>query len=139
MSSVTIGASSDFFATDGNPRFTEFDLSVFRDDPEIDFRVLELGDEAPADALVDLDVLVILRPRITEASLARARRLALVARFGVGFDRVDVAGCSRSAIAVSNTPDAVRRPVAVAELTLLLALSTQLLHKDRLARAGPPG
>ncbi len=37
---------------------------------------------------------------------------------------------------VTNTPVAVRRPVAVAALTFILALAGKLLDKDRLTRAG---
>ena len=39
-------------------------------------------------------------------------------------------------IVVTNTPIAVRRPVAVATLTMLFALTGRLFAKDRLTRAG---
>ena len=47
--------------------------------------------------------------------------------------------CTRAAVAVVNTADAVRRPVAVAILTLILAIVGRLREKDRLARSGPSG
>ena len=58
-----------------------------------------------------------------------------MARFGVGFDSVDVTACTANGIAVGITPDGVRRPVAVSVLTFILALSGRLLEKDALVRS----
>jgi phosphoglycerate dehydrogenase-like enzyme len=62
--------------------------------------------------------------------------LKLVARFGVGYDNVDVPACTRQGVLLTITPDGVRRPVAVAALTFILALAGRLLTKDRLTREG---
>jgi phosphoglycerate dehydrogenase-like enzyme len=59
-----------------------------------------------------------------------------VARFGVGYDNVDVPACTAAGVVLTITPDGVRRPVAAAALTFVLALSQKLLIKDRLTRAG---
>ncbi|MEM7423289.1 MAG: NAD(P)-dependent oxidoreductase, partial [Pseudomonadota bacterium] len=48
----------------------------------------------------------------------------------------DIDACTARGITVTNTPFAVRRPVAVAALTLIFALSGRLLIKDRLVRTG---
>jgi phosphoglycerate dehydrogenase-like enzyme len=60
--------------------------------------------------------------------------LQLIARFGAGYETIDLDACTRAGVVVTNTPDAIRRPLAVAGLTLLLALSHHLLPKDRLTR-----
>ncbi len=60
--------------------------------------------------------------------------MKLIARFGAGYDTIDLAACTRAGVVVTNTPLAVRKPLAVAALTLVLALSHHLLAKDRLAR-----
>jgi len=65
--------------------------------------------------------------------------LAHVARFGVGYDTVDVEACSDNGIALTITPDGVRRPVAVSIITLMLACTGKLLIKDRMTREGPAG
>ena len=44
----------------------------------------------------------------------------MVARFGVGYDTVDVPACSDNGIALVITPNGVRRPVAVAIIALIL-------------------
>lgn len=63
-------------------------------------------------------------------------RLRHVARFGVGYDEVDVDECTSRGIQVSITPGAVE--VATAELTVALMLATRLrLHDyDALVREG---
>jgi phosphoglycerate dehydrogenase-like enzyme len=93
----------------------------------------------PADGLAGHDALILLVPRFARTSVPADGRLALVARFGVGYDSVDVEACSDNGIALCITPDGVRRPVAVSILTFILALSQRLLIKDRLCREGPAG
>jgi phosphoglycerate dehydrogenase-like enzyme len=78
-------------------------------------------------------------PRFTRQSIPADGQLAFVARFGVGYDSVDVEACTDNAISVIITPDGVRRPVAVSVITFILALSQKLLIKDQLCREGPSG
>src|SRR4029079_8042069 len=72
-------------------------------------------------------------------SVPKSGRLGVVARFGVGYDSVDLEACSRAGIALVITPDGVRRPVAVSIVTLLLALTGKVMVKDRITRQGPTG
>jgi phosphoglycerate dehydrogenase-like enzyme len=53
----------------------------------------------------------------------------------VGYDSVDVAALAARGVTVTNTPVAVRRPVAVACLTLVFALAGRAGREDRLVRA----
>ncbi|MEL7465844.1 MAG: NAD(P)-dependent oxidoreductase, partial [Pseudomonadota bacterium] len=52
------------------------------------------------------------------------------------YDTVDVAACAGKGILTTNTPFAIRRPVAVASLSHIFALTTKLFTKDRLVREG---
>ena len=63
-------------------------------------------------------------------------RLKIISRFGVGFDSVDIEAMKRKNIIVTNTPNAVRRPVAIAALTMIFALAGKLIQKDSLVRSG---
>src|SRR4051812_5178281 len=137
--SYRIALSSDFLKPDGTPSFPEFDLEPLRQ-PGIElFHLPRGGPEIRAEDLAEVDALILLGSRFTAASIPVGDRLALVARFGVGYDNVDVPACSERGIAVVITPDGVRRPVAVSILTLMLALTGKLFVKDRLARQGPEG
>ena len=62
--------------------------------------------------------------------------MAIIARFGVGYDNVNVEACSTNGILLTITPDGVRRPVAASIMTFILALSYKLTIKDKLIRQG---
>jgi D-3-phosphoglycerate dehydrogenase len=93
----------------------------------------------PGEALADFDALILLIPRFNRSSIAPGSRLSVVARFGVGYDTVDVPACTEAGIALCITPDGVRRPVAVSIITLMLALTGKLMVKDALTRKGAAG
>ena len=139
MSAFRVALSADFRKPDGSPSFPEFDLSPIEKRPNLDCFYLEPEAEISAAQLAEVDALILLAPRVGAASLTPNGRLAVVARFGVGYDNVDLAACSANDVAVVITPDGVRRPVAVSILTLIFALAGKLFVKDRIARRGPPG
>lgn len=60
----------------------------------------------------------------------------ILARFGVGYDAVDLDACTRRDVVVTITPDGARRPVAASALAMLLAIQHRLVVKDRLVRTG---
>ena len=117
-----------------------FDRTPLDDDPDIEWRYLENGD-GPVDAseLAGHDALILLAQRFERSSVPADGRLAMVARFGVGYDSVDVPACTDNGIALVITPDGVRRPVAVAIIALILAVTGKLLIKHQLTIEGPPG
>ena len=96
----------------------------------------DVGNEIPREVADGYDALLVLAPRVTAASLDGTERLAIVARFGVGYDSVDVEACTRNDVLLTITPDGVRRPVAASAMAFLLGLSHKLLIKDRLTREG---
>jgi len=91
--------------------------------------------EITSDELGDADAaLVMAHTRFTSQVIEDAPRLRHIARFGAGYDTIDVDACTRNGVIVTNTPDAVRRPVALAAMTLILALAHRMLEKDHLVR-----
>jgi phosphoglycerate dehydrogenase-like enzyme len=134
-----VALSGDFRKPDGSPVFPDFDLEPLRRAPGVEFAYLEQANPIRADQLADFDALILLAHRFTRDSIHANGRLAVVARFGVGYDTVDVEACTQAGIALVITPDGVRRPVAVSIVTLMLALVGKLMVKDQLTREGPPG
>lgn len=132
-----VGLTRDFLNADGSLGFGDIGLDVLSRDPRIKYEFLpDCEPELPAEAARDFDALLVLAPKITATTLEGATRLAIVARFGVGYDNVDVPACTRNDVVLTITPSGVRRPVAVSALAMLLALSHKLLIKDRLTREG---
>ena len=134
-----VALSGDFLKADGSPVFPDFDLEPLRRAPGVDVAYLASIDPVRAEQLTDFDALILLTQRFTQDSIPANGRLAVVARFGVGYDTVDVDACTSAGIALVITPDGVRRPVAVSIITLMLALTGKLMIKDALTREGPPG
>ena len=133
-----VGLTRDILTTSGEPAFGTAALAVLNDDPRIEWEFIpEAVNEITPDIAARYDGIYVNLPRVTAASVARGdRRVRIVARHGVGYDSVDVGALAAHGIVVTNTPVAVRRPVAVAALTFLFALAGRLVDKDRLVRSG---
>jgi phosphoglycerate dehydrogenase-like enzyme len=139
VSKFRVGISQGIREDGGKIIIPEFDLSPLDDDPRIECVSLPDPTELGAETAAGLDAAILMLEAVTRHTFEPPGRLALVARFGVGYDRIDVDACTRNAVALAITPDGVRRPVAVSVITLMLALTSRLLVKDRIAREGPTG
>ena len=133
-----VGLTRDILAASGEPSFGTGPLALLADDPRIEWEFLpESADEITPDVMARYDGLYVNSPRVTKASVARSDlRVQIVSRHGVGYDSVDVAALAARGVVATNTPVAVRRPVAVAALTFIFALAGRLVEKDRLTRSG---
>ncbi len=134
-----IGLSPALDPARGPLRFPSYDLSALANDPAFDIAYFEGTKTLAAADLGGFDALVLLGERMAASSFPGDDRLALIARMGVGYDTVDLAACTDHGVALSITPPSVARPMAIATLTLLLSLATNLLVKDGLTRQGPAG
>ena len=133
----TVGVTRDFLTPEGELGFGDIGLGLLDDAEGVAWEFLpdDVTELRPQD-IAPYDALLVLGPRITRATLSGNDRLSLVARFGVGYDSVDVEACTDHGVLLTITPDGVRRPMGVATLTAMLALSHRLVAKDRLTRAG---
>ena len=133
-----VGLTRDILTREGKPSFGDGPLALLKGDPRIEWEFLpEAVDEITPDIMARYDGLYVSAPRVTAASVARSDlRVRIVARHGVGYDSVDVAALAARGVVATNTPVAVRRPVAVAALTFIFALAGRLVEKDRLTRSG---
>jgi D-3-phosphoglycerate dehydrogenase len=133
-----IGVTRGLLAARGKPCFNPRAFEVLKANNDLAWEwIPEDLREITPDVAARYDGLHISLERVTRASVARADcRLKIVARNGVGFDTVDVPALSEMGIVLTNTPLAVRRPVAVGALTMIFALAGRLLEKDALVRAG---
>ena len=112
-------------------------LKLLDDVPEVECEVFpsHLAEVSPQQ-IEGFDMVGSLTPKWTANTLKGNDRLLSVHRFGVGYDMVDVPVFTEAGVALTLTRDAVRRPVAASILTFMLALSTRLMAKDRITRAG---
>src|SRR5215475_2431154 len=134
-----VGLSGDFRNADGSPTFRDFDLAPLTTDAGVEVSFLEPESVLSSRQLEDIDALILLAHRFGRDSVPKSGRLGVIARFGVGYDTVDVQACTDAGIALVITPESVRRPVAVAIITLMLALTGKLALKEKLAQGGATG
>jgi hydroxypyruvate reductase len=73
---------------------------------------------------------------ISAAQIAALPKLALVAGFGVGYDKVDIAACKARGIVVTNTPGLTDICVADHAMALYLAVARRVVEGDRHVRTG---
>src|SRR6266849_5990664 len=68
--------------------------------------------------------------------LAKARKLRVIGRAGVGVDNIDLDAATRQGIAVMNTPGANAIAVAEHTLAMMLAMARHLCRANELLHAG---
>lgn len=73
---------------------------------------------------------------IGKTLLDRYPNLELLAKFGVGYETVDVHSAASRGIVVTNTPDVLTEEVADLAVGLLIATLRQIPQADRYARSG---
>jgi phosphoglycerate dehydrogenase-like enzyme len=88
------------------------------------------------DALPEADALLAWGGPVTDAMMARAPRLRVIARAGAGYDAVDLRAATARGIAVTVTPGANAESVAEQTFALLLALARNVVGNDRSVRGG---
>jgi D-3-phosphoglycerate dehydrogenase / 2-oxoglutarate reductase len=86
--------------------------------------------------LQDVDGYIAGVDEVDASALEAADRLRIIARYGVGIDRLDVAAATAKGIVVTNTPGA--NSAAVAELTIafILSLARHIIRASDAVRRG---
>ena len=132
-----VAVTRAFAEPDGTTIFGDIGLDRLTE-AGIEWRTLAApSSRIDAQELEDFDgVLVLGAERFDADSIPPGGRLRHVARFGAGYDAVDIEACAAAGITVTNTPEAVRRPMADAALTMLFGLAHNLRVKDELVRTG---
>ena len=71
-----------------------------------------------ATQVQDYDALLVLGTQVLRQRLSQVlTKLSVIARFGVGYDKVDVEACTENGVLLTIAPDGVRRPVATSIMT----------------------
>jgi len=103
---------------------------------EARYRPGPLDEHELAEVVADADGLLAGLDEIGETVFAAAPRLRVVARYGVGVDRVDLEAARRHGVTVTVTPGANAGAVAELTIALLFCLARPLIAGRDRARAG---
>lgn len=115
-------------------------LSLLEAAPGVTFtHVEDISEASYQPHLAEADAIVIRTQPLSAASVAKARRLKVVSRHGVGYDAVDVAALNARNIPLCIVGDVNSVSVAEHAMMLILACAKQLIRSDRAVRTGPWG
>jgi len=137
-STFKVGLTRDLLGADGSPTFGSGPLELLSSASGLEWEFIpeSVGAITP-ELTARYDAIYVNAPKVDASSFGAAEpRTRLIARHGVGYDSVDVAQLSARGVMLTNTPAAVRRPVATMTMTFILALAQKLMTKDRLTRGG---
>jgi phosphoglycerate dehydrogenase-like enzyme len=131
-----IGITRDFLNASGNLVYKDIGLGLIDAEEGVtrEFFPANLSPVPPEQ--VDLfDGVLSLTPHWRSETFARgAERLLVVARFGVGYDELDVAVLTQNDVLLTIAKGAPDHPVAGGIMAMMLALTRRLVEKDRLVR-----
>ncbi|QJT08000.1 hydroxyacid dehydrogenase [Oceanidesulfovibrio marinus] len=82
----------------------------------------------------DVEGMIVKNAAINREVIESAPRLKVIARHGVGLDRIDLTAAAENGVVVTHTPEANCISVAEHALALILALSRNLITWDRAVR-----
>ena len=132
-----VALTGDFFSADGSTKYPDIGLSIFEGLPHIEWiKFREHKAAIEAGQVVGAHGVIVLTPSVTTETVAESRDLLAIGRFGVGYDAVDVAACTRADVVVFITAGAVDRSVAEATVGWMIALTHHFRIKDYLVRTG---
>ena len=131
----SVGISPDFLDLSGRNVWGDIGLAGL-DDAGLDWEYMQDPAAALTPAQMEkYDAILYAAPAVTAESFAGVANPPLIlARFGVGFDAVDLKACTAAGTVATITPDGARGPVATATLSMLLSVMHHTVTKDRLVR-----
>jgi D-3-phosphoglycerate dehydrogenase / 2-oxoglutarate reductase len=83
----------------------------------------------------EADALMVRGTKIREADLARAKKLKIISKQGVGYDNIDVAAAKKHGIPVVRTPGVNKEAVAELAIGLAIAVGRRIAELDRRVRS----
>jgi len=132
-----VGITRDAITPSGEPICGRDALRVLHT-PGLEWEFLpEVVGELTPEHAARYDAICVLGAKVTRRTVSAPDcRLKLVARFGVGYDSVDVPALTERGVLLTIAPDGVRRPVASSVMAFMLAMAHRLDEKDALVREG---
>ncbi len=122
-------------------RATDADaLALFDARDDVTYEVIETPSVEDLEArIAELDAVLLGLTPVQAPLIAKAKRLKVVSRFGVGYDNVDVGALTAQGIALTTVGDANAVTVAEHALMLMLAATRDLVVHDAAVRGGDYG
>ncbi|MDI6870102.1 MAG: phosphoglycerate dehydrogenase [Bacillota bacterium] len=106
------------------------------------FEVVQRWEDAgiPKDELIKLipefDGMIMGLDRLDADVIAAGKRLKVLAKYGVGYDNIDVEAATKAGVVVANTPGGNSTAVAELAIGLMIAVARDLVRSNSLVKSG---
>ncbi len=117
----------------------DLEAEVLGKDLEIDFFATTDETLFAPDRLARLDALMVWGARLGPRSIAHLSRCRGVVRYGVGYEKIDIAALAGAGIPFANNPDYGTEEVADHAIAMILSLQRRLWEHDARARGYTSG
>ena len=132
-----VAITADYFDANGVPQFRDAGLAVLDLHPQIQHVAMkEFRSEIGPDQLENAQGIITLNAGVTATTLTRSENLLAIARFGVGYNDIDVSACTQADVLFFTMAGAVDRSMAEATVSWMLALNHLVRAKDLAVREG---
>ena len=134
---VRVAITKEYIDEEGQFMVPGPGLALLDEMLNVDYTILpEFNPLVTPEQVAGYDMVITMWPEWTPESLRGDEQLLSVHRHGAGYDTVHVPTLEKNGVILCTNQAGVRRPVAVAAMTLLLALSTRLVTKIQMVKEG---
>ena len=132
-----VAFTADFFGADGNLQFRDVGLSILTSQPGMGVVPMrKFYPRVQPEQLQGVRGAVINDAGVDTHSVSDSTNLLALARFGVGYNDIDVRACTEADIVFFTAVGGVERSMAEATIGWMIAISHNFRMKDLLVRRG---
>ena len=132
-----VALTADFFDAEGTIQFQDVGLSVLESQSGmVAIPMREFHQTVKSDQLLGVQAAILMEAGANRDTLSGSKDLLALARFGVGYNDIDVKACTESDVVFFTAAGAVDRSMAEATVGWMISLGHQFRMKDQLVRSG---
>ena len=122
--SFRVALTADYYDEDGSPVCPDAGMAVLQPYEQIEpVAMREFRSQIEPDQLEGVQGAITLNAGVTAQTVADSENLLAIARFGVGYDDIDVPACTESGVVFFTAAGAVDRSMAEGTVGWMIALN----------------
>lgn len=132
-----VALTADFFGADGKIQFRDVGLTVLESQPGMaTVPIREFCPNVKPEQLRGVQAAILMDVGVDRNSVSDSKDLLALARFGVGYNDIDVGACTHADVVFFTAVGGVDRSMAEATVGWMIALGHHFRMKDLLVRRG---
>ncbi len=132
-----VALTADFFNAQGNLQFRDVGLSVLERQPGMEIVPMKVFHQCvKAEQLQGMQAAILMEAGVDKHTVSDSKDLLALARFGVGYNDVDVQACTEADVVFFTAAGGVDYSMAEATVGWMISLGHRFRMKDQLVRTG---